>query len=55
MRRSEIPLLSVKSLLLKPGFGYLRISNFQRNTTNELITHIDELQATSPLRPSALA
>jgi carboxyl-terminal processing protease len=50
MRRSEIPLLSVKSLLLKPGFGYLRISNFQRNTTNELSTHIEELQETSPLR-----
>ncbi|NNK13792.1 MAG: S41 family peptidase [Desulfofustis sp.] len=50
MRRSEIPLLSVKSLLLKPGFGYLRISNFQRNTTNELTTHIEELQKTSTLR-----
>jgi carboxyl-terminal processing protease len=50
MRRSEIPLQSVKSLLLKPGFGYLRISNFQRNTTNELTTHIEELQETSPLR-----
>ena len=50
MRRSEIPLLSVKSLLLKPGFGYLRISNFQRNTTNELSTHIEELQENSPLR-----
>jgi carboxyl-terminal processing protease len=50
MRRSEIPLLSVKSLLLKPGFGYLRISNFQRNTTNEMSTHIEKLQETSPLR-----
>ncbi|MBT8346184.1 MAG: S41 family peptidase, partial [Desulfofustis sp.] len=50
MRRSEIPLLSVKSLLLKPGFGYLRISNFQRNTTNELTAHIEELQKTSTLR-----
>ena len=50
MRRSEIPLQSVKSFLLKPGFGYLRISNFQRNTTNELTTHIEELQETSPLR-----
>ena len=50
MRRSEIPVLSVKSFLLKPGFGYLRISNFQRNTTNELSSHIEELQEKSPLR-----
>ena len=50
MRRSEIPLISVKSLLLKPGFGYLRISNFQRNTTNELKQHLGELQGDSPLR-----
>ena len=49
MRRSEIPLVSVKSLLLKPGFGYLRVSNFQRNTTNELKQHLDELQDESPL------
>ena len=49
MRRSEIPLVSVKSLLLKPGFGYLRVSNFQRNTTNELKQHLVELQDQSPL------
>ena len=50
MRRSEIPLVSVKSLLLKPGFGYLRVSNFQRNTTNELKQHLEELQNESPLQ-----
>lgn len=50
LRRSEIPLLSVKSMLLKPGFGYLRIANFQRNTTNELKQHLDDLQESSPLQ-----
>ncbi len=50
MMRSEIPLISVKSLLLKPGFGYVRISNFQRNTTSELKNHIDRLSAERPLQ-----
>ena len=50
MRRSEIPLQSVKSMLLKPGFGYLRISNFQRNTTTELTRHVEGLQESTPLR-----
>lgn len=50
LRRSEIPLVSVKSLLLKPGFGYLRISNFQRNTTNEMRQQLGELQEKLPLQ-----
>lgn len=49
LKRSEIPLVSVKSLTLKPGFGYIRISNFQRNTTKELKQHIDDLQKTGKL------
>jgi carboxyl-terminal processing protease len=48
--RKEIPLISVKSLLLKPGFGYVRISNFQRNTTSELRNHIDRLGTERPLQ-----
>ncbi len=48
--RSEIPLVSVKSLLLKPGFGYIRISNFQRNTTNEIKQHIAKLNSDSQLQ-----
>lgn len=43
LQRSEIPLESVKSLMLKPGFGYIRISSFQRNTTRELKQHIKDL------------
>jgi len=50
LTRSEIPLESVKSLLLKPGFGYARISNFQRNTTRELKQHITDLQTSAPLQ-----
>lgn len=35
--RAEIPLHSVKSLSLEPGLLYIRISNFQANTTDELL------------------
>jgi carboxyl-terminal processing protease len=34
--RDEIPLQSVKSMELEPGFFYVRISNFQANTTKDL-------------------
>jgi len=50
LERSEIPLISVKSLLLKPGFGYLRISNFQRNTTREIKNHLDKLTSEHPMQ-----
>ncbi|HER62582.1 MAG TPA: S41 family peptidase, partial [Desulfobacteraceae bacterium] len=35
--RDEIPMHSVKSMELEPGLLYVRISNFQANTTNELL------------------
>ena len=49
LTRSEIPLVSVKSMLLKPGFGYVRITNFQRNTTKEFKDRISELQQNAEL------
>ncbi len=49
LTRSEIPLVSVKSMLLKPGFGYVRITNFQRNTTKEFKDRITELQQDAKL------
>lgn len=33
--REAIPLLSVKSMELEPGFAYIRISNFQATTTRD--------------------
>ncbi len=43
LERSDIPLVSVRSLLIKPGFGYVRISNFQSNTTSEIKKHLAKL------------
>lgn len=50
MKRGEIPLVSVKSMVLKPGFGYVRISNFQRSTTKELKKHLKDLQDSTQLQ-----
>jgi carboxyl-terminal processing protease len=47
--RDTIPLKSVKSFILKPGFGYIRIANFQSNTTREFKDHLAQLQDNGPL------
>ncbi len=47
--RDTIPLQSVKSFVLKPGFGYIRIANFQSDTTREFKDHLAQLQEKSPL------
>ncbi len=48
--RDTIPLHSVRSFSLKPGLGYLRITNFQRNTTREVRDHLGKLRAAGPLQ-----
>jgi len=47
--RDIIPMHSVKSRMLKPGFGYIRISNFQSDTTREFKDHLAKLQQDKPL------
>jgi carboxyl-terminal processing protease len=47
--RDTIPLKSVKSFVLKPGFGYIRVANFQSNTTREFKDHLTRLQDNGPL------
>jgi carboxyl-terminal processing protease len=49
--RDEIPILSVKSISLKPGFGYVRISNFTGTTTQEFEKALEKLEASEkPLK-----
>lgn len=50
LSRDVIPLRSVRSFTINPGLGYLRITNFQRNTTTEVRTHLAELRQPEPLR-----
>lgn len=41
--RDIIPIDSVHYTSLKPGYGYIRVTNFQDNTQNELIKALDDL------------
>ena len=43
--RDEIPIQSVKSISLKPGYGYVRISNFTGTTTQEFEKALEKLEA----------
>ncbi|MEJ5360394.1 MAG: S41 family peptidase [Desulfobacterales bacterium] len=46
--RDEIPILSVKHILLRPGFGYVRISNFTGTTTQDFEKALEKLEASDP-------
>ncbi|OQX08901.1 MAG: peptidase S41 [Desulfobulbaceae bacterium A2] len=47
--REDIHLDSVKSSMLEPGYGYLRITNFQADTAENLQAQLDELMADGPM------
>ena len=46
--RDVIPIESVKSVSLQPGFGYVWLTNFRDQTTDDLIEALDELEAENP-------
>lgn len=49
--RDVIPIYSVKAELLKPGYGYVWITNFRENTTGDLIEALQAMETTeSPLK-----
>jgi len=43
--RDIIPVESVKTVVLKPGFGYVWITNFRENTTDDLVSGLEELES----------
>ena len=43
--RDVIPIESVKSIVLKPGYGYVLISNFRDNTTNDLLENLEKFES----------
>lgn len=48
--RDTIRVRSVRAETLAPGFGYVRITNFQARTARDLVRAIEDLQAESKLR-----
>jgi carboxyl-terminal processing protease len=43
--RDVIPILSIKATLLKPGYGYIRVTNFTGKTTEDLVEALDEIES----------
>ncbi|MFO7667583.1 MAG: S41 family peptidase [Desulfobacterales bacterium] len=51
LTRDIIPVESVKSLVIKPGYGYIWITNFTGNTTDDFIKALEKLESgSSPLK-----
>jgi carboxyl-terminal processing protease len=49
--RDVIPINSVKAELLKPGYGYVWITNFRENTTGDLIEALEAMETSeSPMK-----
>lgn len=45
LKRDLIPMTSVRSAVLKPGYGYLRVTNFRMNTVEDMEKHLKKLEA----------
>jgi len=43
--RDVIPVESVRSIVLKPGYGYIWITNFRDNTTEDTVTKLEQLES----------
>ncbi|RZB36858.1 MAG: carboxyl-terminal processing protease [Desulfobacteraceae bacterium Eth-SRB2] len=43
--RDVIPVESVRAIVLKPGFGYIWITNFRDNTTEDTVTELKRLES----------
>jgi carboxyl-terminal processing protease len=48
--REVIRVQSVKSKLIEPGYGWVRVSQFQEHTVDNLVTHIQGLYKDGPLK-----
>lgn len=47
LKRDLIPIESVKSVLLKPKYGYLRITNFRMSTIDEIEKQLNDMETGS--------
>ncbi len=50
LKRAVIRVQSVKSKLLDPGYGWVRVSQFQESTTENLVKHLGALFKQGPLK-----
>lgn len=52
--RDIIQIQSVRSKMLEPGFGYIRITQFQEHTVEDLVKHFNGLADKGPLKALVL-
>ncbi len=45
LKRDLIPMQSVRSANLKPGYGYLRVTNFRQTTLDEIKKHLKKIES----------
>jgi len=50
LTRDVIRVQSVKSKMVEPGYGWVRVSQFQEHTGENLVKHIDALYKQAPLK-----
>jgi carboxyl-terminal processing protease len=50
LMRDIIRVQSVKSKLIEPGYGWIRVSQFQEHTGENLVKHLEELYKQGPLK-----
>jgi carboxyl-terminal processing protease len=50
MTRKVIKIRSVKSKLIEPGYGYVRVTQFQEQTTADLAKQLEDLSKSGPLK-----
>ena len=50
LTRAEIQVQSVKSRLIEPGYGWVRVSQFQEKSAEDLVRHIGNLYKQGPLK-----
>ncbi|MFP5401836.1 MAG: S41 family peptidase [Gammaproteobacteria bacterium] len=50
LTREVIKVQSVKSKVIEPGFGYLRVAQFQENTAASVVDHLNKLAEQGPVR-----
>jgi carboxyl-terminal processing protease len=43
--RDIIPIESVRAVILKPGYGYIWITNFRDNTSEDMVTELKQLES----------
>ena len=50
LTRAVIRVQSVKSKMLEPGYGWVRVSQFQESTTENMVKHVEKLYKEAPLK-----